>query len=137
MDKQRFARMIDVARSFDETVTLVTDLLAEQSFGVLSTIDVAATLHKKLGVEGPRYVILGACSPAFAHRALQAVESIGVLLPCNVVVKELDGATSRVFLTDVEAVFTLVDADGMADIATEVSARMDAVAAGLQAASGA
>jgi len=131
MSQNRFALSVDVALPFEQAVERTTALLAEQGFGVLSTIDVAATLKKKLDVDMPRYVILGACNPGFAHQALQAVPEIGVLLPCNVVVSELDADRSRVLLTRVEEVFSLVDAVGMDGIADEVGRRMQAVASGL------
>lgn len=133
MSESRFALAVEVALPFDQAVERTTALLAEQGFGILSTIDVAGTLRAKLGVELPRYVILGACNPGFAHQALQAVPDIGVLLPCNVVVSEVDAERSRVLLTRVEGVFSLVDADGMSSIAAEVGRRMQTIAQALQA----
>ncbi|MEX2189140.1 MAG: DUF302 domain-containing protein, partial [Bacteroidota bacterium] len=72
--------------SFDQTVEKVTEELKKEGFGVLTTIDVKETLKKKLDVDFKRYTILGACNPPFAHKALQAEEEIGLLLPCNVIV---------------------------------------------------
>ncbi|TVQ88495.1 MAG: DUF302 domain-containing protein [Deltaproteobacteria bacterium] len=131
MTPPRYALTVDVDLPFEQAVERVTELLAAQGFGVLTTIDVAATLKKKLGVDTPPYTILGACNPGFAHQAVQAVESIGVLLPCNVVVKQLDEGRCRIFLTRVEGVFELVDADGIDAIADEVSRSMQRVADGL------
>lgn len=131
MTTSRFALTVDVDLPFDQAIERVTALLGDHGFGVLTTIDVAATLKKKLDIDTPPYTILGACNPGLAHKAVQAVESIGVLLPCNVAVKQLDEARSRVFLTRVEGVFELVDADGIDDIAAEVGRRMQAVADGL------
>jgi uncharacterized protein (DUF302 family) len=128
MSSSAFSIPVDVGLPFEQTLERVTQALAAEGFGVLSTIDVAGTLKKKLDVDVPRYTILGACNPGFAHKALQAVEDIGILLPCNVVVQEVDPTHSRVFLTRVESVFTLVDADGMADIASEVGRRMQSIA---------
>lgn len=127
----RYALTVNVDLPFEQAIERVTALLADQGFGVLTTIDVSATLRKKLGVDTPPYTILGACNPGFAHQAVQAVEEIGVLLPCNVVVKQITPDRSRIFLTRVQGVFELVDAEGIDTIADEVSRRMQAVADGL------
>ena len=83
-----FAKTVDMP--FDEAVERATSVLQENGFGVLTTIDVSATLKKKLDVDMPRHVILGACNPGYAHQALQAEPHIGVMLPCNVPVRETD-----------------------------------------------
>jgi len=103
----------------------VIDALAEQGFGVLTEIDVAATLKKKLDVDVDPYVILGACNPPFAHRVLTAEPSIGVLLPCNVVLRSAGDDVTVEFM-DPEAVLTLVDREGVAEIAAEVRLRLEA-----------
>ena len=103
----------------------VIDALGEQGFGVLTEIDVAATMKKKLDVDVDPYVILGACNPPFAHKALTAEPSIGVLLPCNVVLRST-GDDVVVEFMDPEAVLTLVDREGVAEIAAEVRGRLEA-----------
>lgn len=87
-----FATILDTG--IDEAVVLVTAALKAEGFGVLTTIDVRATLKSKLGVEFPDYRILGACNPALAHQALQIEDKVGTMLPCNIVVHSLaDGRT--------------------------------------------
>ena len=131
MTQPAYAIPVTINLGFDAAVDRVTALLKEEGFGVLSTIDVAATLKKKLDADMPPYVILGACNPGFAQQAVQAEPTIGVLLPCNVVVRSLGDGQSEVILTRVQGVFSLVDAPGMSDIASEVGARMSRVAAAL------
>ena len=107
------------SRSFDETVKRVRDELAEEGFGVLSEIDVQATLHEKLGVDREPYVILGACNPPLAHQALAAEPELGTLLPCNVVVYRRDG-TTHIAAIDAQRMLSLVDNDALAPIAAQV-----------------
>jgi len=118
----------DVALSFDETITRVTAELAKEGFGVLTEIDVSATLKKKLGVEFPPYRILGACNPQFAHLALQAEPEIGGLLPCNVVVRQ-QGSVIRLEMMDPAAVLSLTGKPEIAGLAGEVRARLERVLA--------
>ena len=114
------------ALPFAEAVDRVRAELKTEGFGVLCEIDVQATLREKLGVEGEPYLILGACNPPLAHRALQAEPDLGTLLPCNVVVYERDGQT-RVSAIDAERMLSIVENDELGPVAAEVKARLGAV----------
>jgi len=121
----------EVPFRFEEAVLRATEALAKEGFGVLTEIDVAATLKKKLGKDMPPYRILGACNPQFAHRALEAEPQIGALLPCNVVVREDAAGRTLVEIMDPLAVLQLVGRPEIAEIATEVRARLERVLAAL------
>ncbi|MCC6195624.1 MAG: DUF302 domain-containing protein [Burkholderiales bacterium] len=120
-----------VSMRFDQALERVTAELAKEGFGVLTEIDVAATLKQKLGKDLPPYRILGACNPQFAHRALEAEPQIGALLPCNVVVREASSGETVVEIMDPRAVLQLVDRAEIAAIATEVRNRLERVLAAL------
>jgi uncharacterized protein (DUF302 family) len=116
---------------FDDVLDKMRSVLAESGFGVLTEIDVQATLREKLGASMERYVILGACNPPLAHRALEATREIGLLLPCNVVVRQDAGDTS---VTVVEAVNPAVMAEvtavsGVVAVAEEAAARLESALA--------
>ncbi len=112
---------------YDTAVSRVTELLAEEGFGVLTTIDVQATLKKKLGLDFRRYVILGACNPPLAHKALEAELFIGALLPCNVLVMDRAGGGSTVAAFSPKVGFQMVDSEALRPIAEEVEARLGRV----------
>ena len=123
-DKYSFGKSVD--GGFEQTIERVTQALAKEGFGILSDIDVAGTLKKKLGLDVPAYRILGACNPQFAHRALQAEPEIGTLLPCNVVVRTA-GTRTTVDIMDPLAVMKLTGKPEVARIASEVRERLDRV----------
>ena len=114
--------------SFKDAVARVRAELTAEGFGVLCEIDVQATLKQKLGVDREPYLILGACNPALAHRALEAEPELGVLLPCNVVIYQENGQT-RIAAVDAEQMLSIVDNDELAPTATEVRRRLAAVVA--------
>ncbi|HEX9643423.1 MAG TPA: DUF302 domain-containing protein [Acidimicrobiia bacterium] len=121
---------IETHAEFVDVVDRVTEALAAEGFGILSTIDVAATLRAKLGVEREPYLILGACNPPLAHRAIAADPDIGALLPCNVVVRQDPDAVAVRFMDPI-AVLTLVDDEAIEELATEVRTRLERVAAAI------
>ncbi len=115
-----------VAEPFDAVVPRVKEALKAEGFGVLTEIDVQATLREKIGVERDKYVILGACSPHHANKALQAEPELGLLLPCNVVVYETDDGT-RVSAIRADAMLSIVGNEALDEIAEDVQARLSRV----------
>ncbi len=108
---------------FPDTVARAREELKAEGFGVLCEIDVQATLKAKLDLEGEPYVILGACNPSLAHRALEAEPDLGVLLPCNLVVYERHGAT-HVSAVDAERMLSIVENDDLLPVAADVRERL-------------
>ena len=116
--------------TFAEAVDRVTEELKKEGFGILTTIDVQDTLKKKLDVDMKKYLILGACNPPFAHKALAAEEEIGLLLPCNVIVYE-KGEKTVVSAFDPMTIVRVLGNEAMTPIANEVEARLRRVIASL------
>lgn len=127
--KYAFGKSVD--RPYGQVIERVVEALKQEGFGVLTEIDVAATLKKRLGKDMPPYRILGACNPEFAHRALEAEPQIGTLLPCNVVVREDAAGKVVVEVMDPEAVMQLVGRPEVGEIASEVRRRLERVVAAL------
>lgn len=128
-----YTRSITVDLPYDEAVAQTRAALAEQGFGVLTEIDVRATLEAKLGVGMEPYIILGACNPQLAHQALDIERTVGVLLPCNVVVRERDGG-SEIDIMDPQVIASLAGQEGLEPVAAEAGRRLDAVLAALRSA---
>ena len=120
-----FGKTVD--RPYEQTLARTEEALTREGFGILCQIDVRQKLHEKLGVEIQPYRILGACLPAMAHQAIAADPEIGIMLPCNVVVRQVEGGT-RVEVVNTEAMVQLFpDAEGLDRVAGEVGARLQKV----------
>jgi uncharacterized protein (DUF302 family) len=120
-----------VAMGFEQAVQRITEELGKVGFGVLSDIDVQATMKKKIGVDMPPYRILGACNPGYANRAIAAEPQIGALLPCNVVVRQDAAGKVYVEAMDPRAVLQLVDNPAVPELANEVRLKLEQALAAL------
>ena len=116
----------EVNLSYEDAVEKAREELQKEGFGVLTEIDVKATLKKKLDVDVDKYIILGACNPSMAHKALQAEQDIGLMLPCNVIIYEKDG---KVFVSGIKpsVAMQMVENDQLQDIANQVEEKMNKV----------
>ena len=120
-----FSRRVDAG--FDEAVSRVRDALQKEGFGVLTEIDVKATLKKKLDVDFRKYLILGACNPPNAYKALTAELEIGLLLPCNVIVYECDDGGATVAAIDASLMATVSGNDRLSEVAATVNEKLKRV----------
>jgi len=113
-----------VGLEYDEAVARVRESLATEGFGVLTEIDVKTTLKKKLDKDFKRYIILGACNPPYAYKALTSENDIGLLLPCNVIVYENEGGGSTVCVIDPVIAMNMVDNPALGQVATEIKQKL-------------
>ena len=118
---------VSVSCGYEEAISRVTEELQKEGFGVLTEIDVAATLKKKLDVDKRPYKILGACNPVLANQAIDAEPDIGLLLPCNVVVREEEDGSITVAFMDPKAVLQLVDKAEIGELAGQVREKLERV----------
>ncbi|NOZ46607.1 MAG: DUF302 domain-containing protein [Chlorobi bacterium] len=116
-----------VEQNFEDTIEKVTEELKKEGFGVLTEIDVKATLKKKLDVDFRKYQILGACNPSFAHKALLSESKVGTMLPCNVVVQENDEGKVEVSAVDPLASMQAIENPDLENVATEIRAKLQTV----------
>jgi uncharacterized protein (DUF302 family) len=123
------AKMLPVP--FDEAVARATEALKTEGFGILTEIDVSATLKKKIGVDYPGYRILGACNPALAYEALKLENKVGTMLPCNVVVRDAGNGQTEVAAIDPVASMQAIDNPALKQAAGQVRAKLEKVIAGL------
>ena len=128
-----YALSATVSQPFARTLELTRTALADQGFGILTEINLAATFKAKLDVDVPDQVILGACRPPLAYAAVQAEPSIGLLLPCNVVVRALDDHSTLVEAVDPKIMMTFTGNENLADIAADARERLTAALATLTA----
>lgn len=120
-----------VKGNFDQVIEKVTEELKKEGFGVLTEIDIKATLKKKLDVDFYNYTILGACNAPFAYKALLAEDKIGTMLPCNVIVQEREKGTIEVSAVDPAASMQAIQNDTLVEVATEIRAKLNKVISNL------
>ena len=123
--KYYFSKILSIP--FDDAVTGVTEELKKEGFGILTEIDVKKTLKKKLDIDFKKYIILGACNPLFAHRALKIEDKIGTMLPCNVVVQEVENDEVEVVAVDPMASMQAIENPGLREIAEQIQAKLRSV----------
>ncbi|WP_420592598.1 DUF302 domain-containing protein [Robiginitalea biformata] len=109
---------------FDKVIEKVTEELKNEGFGILTEIDVKETLKKKLDVDFKKYKILGACNPPYAHKALEAEDKIGTMLPCNVIVQEIEEGTVEVAAVNPMASMQAVENEKLTEVADEITSRL-------------
>ncbi len=131
-DPTTLGTTITLESSFEDALAATTAALKAEGFGVLTEIDVKATLKEKIGVDFYPYRILGACNPQLAHRALTAAPEVGLLLPCNVTVAQAAENEVEVQIIDPLAMLSLIDHPGLAEVAAEAADKLARVAAALQ-----
>ena len=128
-----FTLALNLALPYEQAVPVVREALADQGFGILTEIDLAATMKEKLGADIAPQVILGACRPPLAHRALQADPSVAAMLPCNVVVRSLDATTSKVEAFDPDVMMSFSPGAAIAEVAADAKQRLSATLEALRA----
>lgn len=126
-----YALTVTVDTSFEQTLEEVRSALGDQGFGILSEIDLAGTLKEKIGADIPAQVILGACRPPLAHSAVQAEPSIGLLLPCNVLVRTLEDGRTAVEAMDPRVMVTVTGNEALGEVAADAHERLEAALAAL------
>jgi uncharacterized protein (DUF302 family) len=124
---------ITLKTDYTTTLTRVTEALKAEGFGVLTEIDVKETMKKKLGVDFTPYKILGACNPPLAHRALTIAPEVGLLLPCNVIVRQIEDGITEVSLIDPLGMMAMINNSELEAVAQEARAKLERVAASLKA----
>ena len=122
-----FYHHCQVEKSMDDAIAAVTEALKKEGFGVLTKIDLSGTFKEKLGVDFRKYVIMGACNPFLAHKALQVEDKIGVMLPCNVIVQDKGEGTVEIAAIDPNASMAAIGNSGLTGIAVEVSVKLKRV----------
>jgi uncharacterized protein (DUF302 family) len=125
MTKYYFGKTMEL--SFDDAIVRVTEELKKEGFGVLTEVDIQATLKKKLDVDFRPYKILGACNPPFAYKALQAEQNIGLLLPCNVIVQDAGNGKTEIAAIDPLVSMSKVENPALEPVATEIKAKLQRV----------